>query len=121
MELQSNLTIPQDHYAACASASPAVPTAGNAAGNTVDLLDLTGANVSPSPLPEGFTPRGIVALTFSIIAGLVGCAVIAWYGMGEMSSITKEREQRNIDDRVKTAGVADEGTANEDDDIVPAR
>ena len=27
-----------------------------------------------------FTPRGIVALVFSILSGLIGVAVIAWYG-----------------------------------------
>lgn len=74
-ELQKQ-SIPEDHYQVCRDAN--VPYQGNAAGNTVDLLDLSGQNVSPAPLPEGFTARGIVALTFSIISALLGLAVIAW-------------------------------------------
>ena len=70
------LTIPQNHYDACAKQN--VPIAGNAAGNTKDLLDLKGANKPPPPLPEGFTARGIVALVFSILSALVGMGVIAW-------------------------------------------
>ena len=76
LEMQKDLRIPQDHYDACIAGG--IPYAGNAAGNTVDLLDLSGANVAPKPLPGGFTARGIVALTFSVIAALVGMAVIAW-------------------------------------------
>ena len=77
LEMQKSLTIPEDHLAACQARN--VPTAGNAAANTVDLLDLTGANVAPKPLPAGFTPRGIVAMTFSCIAALLGLAAITWY------------------------------------------
>lgn len=33
-----------------------------------------------------FTARGIVALVFSIITGLLGLAVIAWYGFAEPSA-----------------------------------
>ncbi|OIW27958.1 hypothetical protein CONLIGDRAFT_682964 [Coniochaeta ligniaria NRRL 30616] len=81
LELQASLggKIPQDHLDTCAAL--AVPTAGNAAGNTVDLLDLEGEPVPPKPLPAGFTARGIVALTFSIVSGLLGVAVIIWYGL----------------------------------------
>lgn len=75
-EMQKTLNIPEDHYAVCkAQGSPFV---GNSAGNTVNFLDLTGANVSPPPLPAGFEARGIVALVFSIISALLGVAVIAW-------------------------------------------
>jgi iron transport multicopper oxidase len=77
LELQKTLKIPQDHLAACNARS--IPTAGNAAANTVNFLDLTGANVAPKPLPAGFTPRGIVALVFSVISALLGLAVIIWY------------------------------------------
>ena len=76
LEIQKSLTIPQNHLDACKAAN--VPTAGNAAGNTVNVLDLTGANVPPKPLPAGFTARGIVALVFSCISALAGLAVIAW-------------------------------------------
>ena len=51
LQLQKNLTIPDDHWAACKHLG--ILTEGNAAGNTDDLLDLSGANVSPPPLPTG--------------------------------------------------------------------
>jgi iron transport multicopper oxidase len=76
LEIQKILTIPQNHLDACKAGN--VSFEGNAAGNTVDFLDLTGANVPPNPLPAGFTARGIVALVFSCISALVGLAVIAW-------------------------------------------
>jgi iron transport multicopper oxidase len=76
LELQKTLTIPADHYDACNVAK--VPTAGNAAANTIDFLDLSGQNVAVKPLPDGFTARGIVALAFSCLAALLGLAVITW-------------------------------------------
>ncbi|KAH9870070.1 hypothetical protein J1614_006992 [Plenodomus biglobosus] len=81
LDIQAQLrdAIPADHLAACAAAN--VPTAGNAAGNTHDLLDLTGEYKSPGYLPAGFTARGIVALVFSCVAAFVGMAVIAGYGL----------------------------------------
>lgn len=77
LELQKTLSIPQSHYDTCIEQD--IPYAGNAAGNTVDLLDLKGANVAPGPLPAGFTARGIVALVFSVLAAFIGMAVITWY------------------------------------------
>lgn len=71
-----DLEIPQDHRDVCRSAG--VPTAGNAAGNTKDVLDLTGENRAVAPLPEGFTAKGYVALFFSCLAALMGLAVISW-------------------------------------------
>ena len=59
-------------------------------------MNLDGQALSPNPLPKGFTPRGIVALVFSIIAGLLGVAVIAWYGMGELGAISKARDQARV-------------------------
>ncbi|EON96306.1 putative iron transport multicopper oxidase fet3 protein [Phaeoacremonium minimum UCRPA7] len=85
LELQKTLEIPQGHYDACAAAN--VPTAGNAAGNTVDLLDPKGEPHPPGRIPGGFTARGIVALVFSCISGILGTAVVAWYGMaGDVSA-----------------------------------
>lgn len=81
LDLQRDLTVPQNHYDACAAASPAMPTAGNAAGNTANLLDLSGEPSPPARLPDGFTARGIVALVFSCISGVLGVAVVAWYGL----------------------------------------
>ncbi len=90
MQAPGALAIPADHLAACNAQQ--IPIAGNAAGNTVDLLDMTGADTSVPPLPDGFTAKGIVALVFSIIAGLLGVSVIAWYGVGEIG----EKEKRRV-------------------------
>lgn len=94
LELQKSLTIPEDHFDACKVGG--VPYAGNAAANTENFLDLTGANVSPNPLPAGFTARGIVALTFSCIAALLGLAVITWYGLADMGAASQEAEKIRI-------------------------
>lgn len=71
-----NLTIPQNHLDACAAQN--IPVKGNAAGNTVDLFDLTGETLPPVPLPAGFTARGIAALVFSCVSAFLGIAIIAW-------------------------------------------
>lgn len=78
--------IPADHLKACEDGN--VPTKGNAAGNTVDYLDLRGENRPPGTLPAGFTARGIVALVFSCVAAFLGMAVIAWYGMKPIKTKT---------------------------------
>ena len=72
-------------------------TAGNAAANTVELLDLTGQPSPPAPLPSGFTPKGIVAMVFSCIAAFLGLAAITWYGLGELNEIEKSREHLHVD------------------------
>ena len=74
--LQNSLAVPQDHFDACKAQN--IPIVGNAAGNDKDFLDLTGVPKPPDRLPEGFTARGIVALAFSILAALLGMAVISW-------------------------------------------
>lgn len=107
LDMQKNLKIPEDHYKACQQAN--IPTVGNAAGNTKDLLDLTGANVSPNPLPAGFTAKGIVALVFSILAAFIGMAVISWYGVAPLGAATQaaaEREVAEAEMAGSTGGVA---------------
>ena len=81
---------------------------GNAAGNTENYADLTGQNLSPKPLPSGFTARGIVALVFSCVAGLLGVAVVAWYGLGEMSAIAEQKEEANINSMATVGGLKEE-------------
>ena len=76
LELQKTISIPDDHLAICKA--DGVPVAGNAAGNTVDVLDLTGENKMIARLPAGFTARGIVALVFSCLSAFLGMAAIAW-------------------------------------------
>ncbi|EGW30287.1 uncharacterized protein SPAPADRAFT_63133, partial [Spathaspora passalidarum NRRL Y-27907] len=73
-----------------------VPWEGNAAGNNKDFLVLTGENVQHSRLPTGFTARGIVALVFSCIAGVLGLTVIAFYGMAEVKDV-EQRVARDLD------------------------
>lgn len=72
--LQKQQTIPQDFYNLCKDQGE--PYTGNAAGNTQNLLDLSGANLSVAPLPTGFTAKGIVALVFSCVAAVFGMASI---------------------------------------------
>ncbi|USP80192.1 multicopper ferroxidase [Curvularia clavata] len=79
IQQQLGSRIPQDHWDVCRAKG--VPTQGNAAGNTEKYEDLSGENKSPGRLPEGFEGRGIAALVMSTVSGLLGVAVIAWYGM----------------------------------------
>lgn len=114
LQVQQQLSgkIPEDHFDACRAENMGIE--GNAAGNTVNLLDTTGMNVSPGPLPAGFMPRGIVALTFSIIAGLLGVGTIVWYGLGEISQSEQSREAAKIDSLATRSGVAEVVTNPQD-------
>ncbi|KAM5384697.1 hypothetical protein ACJA88_002544 [Fusarium oxysporum] len=78
LALQASLKLPQNHLDACKAGN--IPTVGNAAGNT-DLLDLSGENVPPPRLPEGFTLKGILAFAFSTFMGIFGIYTVASYGM----------------------------------------
>ncbi|KAK4497613.1 hypothetical protein PRZ48_010266 [Zasmidium cellare] len=74
-------TVPQQHFDTCKAAGIAYE--GNAAGNTVNLLDLKGEKKQSTWLPSGFTARGIVALVFSCISAILGMTMIAVYGFLE--------------------------------------
>lgn len=88
---------------------------GNAAGNSVNFMDLTGANVQEKPLPDGFTARGIVALVFSTIAGILGMIAISFYGMADIKDID-ERVMRDmhvdLSDSEESAELHDMGEAS---------
>lgn len=71
------LQVPEDHLRACRSAGR--PISGNAAGNSENVFDLTGQPKPPRPLPDGFTPKGYVALVCSSIAAILGLASLYWY------------------------------------------
>lgn len=88
MTLQQGLNVPQAHFDVCKAAN--IPTVGNAAGNTIDWLDLTGQNSPPPPLPAGFTGRGIIALIISILNGVFGTVIIIWYSYGESDTTNDE-------------------------------
>ncbi|KAI1360054.1 Cupredoxin [Xylaria arbuscula] len=79
LDLQSTLTLPQNHLDVCASQN--IATVGNAAGNAADFTDLKGENQAPGRLPDGFTTRGKVALAFSILSGIIGVLAVAVYGL----------------------------------------
>ncbi|GAB0139089.1 Iron transport multicopper oxidase fetC [Epichloe bromicola] len=110
LELQKSLAIPTDHLDACKAGN--MPTEGNAAGNTKDLLDLSGQNTPPDPLPAGFTTRGIVALVFSCVTGILGICVVAWYGMSQ----PLEEVPAAAAALVREAQVAGSGTSPDHDD-----
>ncbi|KAL9135531.1 MAG: hypothetical protein Q9175_003285 [Cornicularia normoerica] len=101
--LQNTLVIPPDHYDTCKAQH--IPTVGNAAGNDVDFLDLTGAPEPPRPLPAGFTARGFVAMVFSCLSAALGLAVISWYGAGE---IGKHEPSSGPKEAGATEGIEDE-------------
>ena len=82
---------------------------GNAAGNDVNIRDMTGANRQPDPLPAGFTARGIVALVFSTIAGILGLVAISMYGMADV---------KDIDKRVMRDTNIEESSLDEDESVV---
>ncbi|EPE10706.1 iron transport multicopper oxidase fet3 [Ophiostoma piceae UAMH 11346] len=86
--IPSRITIPDDHYAACAAG--AVPTVGNAAANTEDYTDLSGQNAQPKDIPDGFTRRGEVAMAFSILSALLGIASLVYYGLVDLQRRPKE-------------------------------
>lgn len=67
----------------CSNAN--VLSEGNAAGNTDDMFNLKGENIQEKKIPSGFTGKGIVAMTFSCLAGILGVLMITVYGFSEIS------------------------------------
>ncbi|KAF2165202.1 multicopper oxidase [Zasmidium cellare ATCC 36951] len=94
LEMQKKLTLPQNHLDVCKAAD--MPIAGNAAANTVDILDLDGQNMSIAPLPSGFTAKGYVALVFSCVAAFLGIAAVAWYGAAPLSAAEMAQTKRFV-------------------------
>ncbi|KAF6010029.1 hypothetical protein HII13_000808 [Brettanomyces bruxellensis] len=100
-----------------------VPYDGNAAANTNNFLDLTNQNVQVKNLPAGFTARGIVALVFSCIAGILGCAAICYYGMAQIPDMEKKvyaelsPEERLMLDKEDDDDIEDEEEASSDSKI----
>ncbi|PVH14284.1 uncharacterized protein CXQ87_002412 [Candidozyma duobushaemuli] len=84
----------ENHKQICSKVG--VNLTGNAAGNSENYMDLTGMNVQQKPLPAGFTARGIVALVFSAIAGVLGMIAITIYGLADVNDID-ERVARDLD------------------------
>ncbi|GMM36361.1 ferroxidase [Saccharomycopsis crataegensis] len=83
---------------------------GNAANNSVDYFDLTGENVQVAPLPDGFTARGIVAMVFSCLAGVLGIGAIALYGLSDIKNIEAKVAQ-DLDLNIEEVEEADENSS----------
>ncbi|EEB09470.1 iron transport multicopper oxidase Fio1 [Schizosaccharomyces japonicus yFS275] len=58
-----------------------IPIAGNAAGNTVNISDLTGSPSAPGEMPAGWTSKAIATVAMCVLAALIGMGSIIWYGM----------------------------------------
>ena len=97
-QIQERVKIPQEHYDICRAAGK--PIEGNAAANTKDFLDLDGQNKQPDALPDGFTARGIVALTFSCLSAVIGVISIVVYGMADVTN--KQRVAAPLNDNNET-------------------
>ncbi|KAH7024677.1 Cupredoxin [Microdochium trichocladiopsis] len=118
--LQSTTTsskIPQDHLDACAASG--MLARGNAAGNVDDFLNLDGEARQPGPLPDGFTPKGYVALLISTLSGIIGLVTITWYGLapvdggrgGDDESRAGTRRRRGPPSSHRGGGGGDNGDA----------
>lgn len=97
-EIQANASqqLTADHISNCQVGG--VNVKANAAGNTEDFLDLTGQNLQLKTIPDGFTAKGIVAMVFSCIAGILGLITIAVYGLLDIKNVElKVAEELNID------------------------
>ncbi|SCU85732.1 LADA_0D09296g1_1 [Lachancea dasiensis] len=67
-----------------------IPTKGNAAGNSQDYMNLAGENVQEKFIPTGFTAKGIVAMTFSCLAAILGLITIAFYGLMDIKNVEEK-------------------------------
>ncbi|KAK5962616.1 ferroxidase FET3 PWA37_005055 [Arxiozyma heterogenica] len=109
--------ITQNHLEVCARSN--ISTKGNAAGNTEDFYDLRGESVQPKFIPSGFTKKGIIAMTFSCLAGVLGIATIVVYGMMDLDSkpvsLGIDSENTNSLDFLSLKG-GDEAKQFDDDD-----
>ncbi|KAK6373393.1 ferroxidase fet3 [Exophiala oligosperma] len=91
-QIQEQLTVPEDHYAACRAKG--VPYTGNAAGNTEDFLDLSGAPSQPGVIPYGgFTAKGIVAMVFAVLSAVLGIASLTVYGLSDIKFAANNKRQ----------------------------
>lgn len=99
--------ITENHKSVCKNVG--VPYEGNAAANATDYLDLTGENIQLKTIPTGFTKKGIIAMVFSCLAGVLGLISIALYGLMDMEHVEeKVIEELHLD--VDKVLAADDGT-----------
>lgn len=89
---QSTVIVPQVMKDQCAMMN--MPYSGNAVGRIGE--DLQGVVMGPYPQTFGWKPKGIIALTGSILIAFLGMFVTAWYSlMGE------QMEEEDMEDEVK--------------------
>ncbi|CCC13667.1 unnamed protein product [Sordaria macrospora k-hell] len=96
--LQQSLQIPEDHFSACKRQDGKgsgngngkdISVVGNAAGrgdpegDPKEWLVLDGQPSPPGELHSRFTRGGVVALAISCLTGVLGVAVVGWYGFSE--------------------------------------
>lgn len=67
-----------------------MPITGNAVGNSTDFFNLAGEPVQPNTIPTGFTAKGIVAMVFSCLAGVLGLITITIYGLMEQTHVEED-------------------------------
>jgi iron transport multicopper oxidase len=67
----------------------------NAAGNT-DFLNLKGQNVQRPDVPSGFTKKGIIAMVFTCLSGILGLAALSAYGLIDIKNL-EEKVARDLD------------------------
>ncbi|ODV62503.1 Cupredoxin [Ascoidea rubescens DSM 1968] len=90
LEIQKNENqqLTENYASICEAAG--ISLVGNAASNSEDFLDLSDEDVQPKPLPGGFTARGIVALVFSCVTGVLGIFMISVYGLSDIKNIEEK-------------------------------
>lgn len=95
LEIQANASqaLSESHINTCDILG--INKEGNAAGNS-DLTDLTGENVQLDTIPLGFTAKGIIAMTFSCLAAILGLVAISIYGLLDIKNL-EEKVIRNLD------------------------
>lgn len=84
-----DITLPEDQKRNCRAAG--IPLEGNAAGNSVDFLNLEGEYKQPEPLPEGFTLKGYVALFMCTLIAVYGLFTIYEFGMRDVTITEAEK------------------------------
>ena len=57
------------------------PVSGNAAGHA-SPTDLSGLQLGPFPLHDGWHTKGILAMTGCVLTAVIGMITVVWYAMG---------------------------------------
>jgi iron transport multicopper oxidase len=95
LEIQNTTSqqLTESHQNACANVG--INPLTNAAGNT-DFLNLKGQNVQRPDVPSGFTKKGIIAMVFTCLSGILGLAALSAYGLIDIKNL-EEKVARDLD------------------------